>query len=80
MTHCLLNLFVFIYSPPALRCDVRQATPRAGCDLPESLSAADVRLGKGVSGTEENHFLHSFGQGKEHGEELLVPKLCGTDF
>lgn len=43
MTHCRLNLFVFIYSP---RPTLRRAAPRAGRDLPESLCSAWQRGGR----------------------------------
>lgn len=80
MTHCLLNLFVFIYSPPpyAATCSRQQrglaAIYRRASARPAAGSA------KGCRELGGNHFLRSFGQGKEHREEFLAPKVCGTDF
>lgn len=71
VTHCLLNLYLFI--PSALRFGVQQAAPRAG---PGRLSALPPRaLGMGGK-----HFHHPVEQGKGARGELLAQKFCGTDF
>lgn len=69
------NLFVFIYlfPPPPCAATCRQHRGLAG-------SSQGASLGVQGTGNERDKIPHSFGQGKDRGEELLALELRGTDF
>lgn len=74
MTHCLLKLFVFIYSP-------RPPLGRAAGNTEAAIYTDGVQLGEGVLGIGgEIIFSPLLAEEKRHVEQVLAWKWCGSGF